>query len=324
MNELPLIPGNGDVPEAPFQSTPIYRTPGRRAGMTVWASGEVKHDEGTPLAGVIPTAPAGPASGPVTFMRAGTDQKIHSRQAQASDLVDLGGAIGVTSVGSALHNGWIVENEAGGYSRAGEAAAKAAAGGDNKADQQSDQQPDPNGFLEPMMVEHEAAYTEAAGKVGEVTFAALETVFTDPDITEIPETLVGNVARSLGVDRDEALTYVGQVAAPMIAQAKARVASLVGGADAVMSWARSDPQGKKLFAEAARAQVDRRDLSGYQALTVGYLEHLSETNPEALIAGLKEGGTKAKLERGKVLVNLDGSWSEFSSMIRAGAAKLGK
>jgi hypothetical protein len=134
---IPTGPRADDSQE-PFKSQPIYSRPGRRAGMSVWGDGTVKADEGTMSSGVIPTtSPATPASGPVTFMKEGTNQKIHSRHAQMHDLVDLGGSIGITSVGGALSNGWLVENEVGGYSRTGEAATGAT------SEQQADPRPTP-------------------------------------------------------------------------------------------------------------------------------------------------------------------------------------
>jgi hypothetical protein len=87
--------------DAPAEIPPLRSLPGRRAGMTVYANGEIEYREGTPSA--APTLPTAPAStGPVVFMKEGTNQRIPSRMAQMADLVDLGGAIGVTSVGSAL------------------------------------------------------------------------------------------------------------------------------------------------------------------------------------------------------------------------------
>jgi hypothetical protein len=338
-----LIPGNGqtaDNPDEPFVSKPMHRTPGRRTGMTVWSDGTVEHREGTPSAGVIPNAPAAPApsSSPLrpTFQNA-SGQPVLAKDVRPETLVvdpttgEVSSTLGALMAANLIRetkDGWELAGPDGKFVQTNLELLQA-----QQQQQPSDSVDQQDGpvvmsehgvvFDEPMMPEHEAAYTAAAETVGETTFAALEAVFTDPDVTEVPETLIGNVARALKVDRDEALKYIGNVAAPLVAQARARVTSLVGDADAVMEWARSDPQGRQLLAEAGRAQLDRRDLSGYHAVTVGYLRHLADTNPEALVAGLREGGTKAKLERGKVLINVDGTWSEFTSALRAGAAKLG-
>jgi hypothetical protein len=335
-----LIPGNGqtaDNPDEPFVSKPMHRTPGRRTGMTVWSDGTVEHREGTPSAGVIPNAPAAPApsSSPLrpTFQNA-SGQPVLAKDVTPETLVvdpatgevsSTLGALMATNLIRETKDGWELAGPDGKFAQSNLELLQA-------QQQQQDDQPAVTSqhgvrFDEPMMPEHEQAYTAAAEKVGETTFAALETLFTDPDVTEVPETLIGNVARALKVDRDEAVKYIGNVAAPMVAQAKARVASMVGegSSDAVMEWARTDPQGKQLLAAAARAQVDRRDLSGYRDVAAAYLTHRAQVDPEGVAQGLRAGGTKATVRGGKVIVKLpDGSDGEFTSMLRGSAISLGK
>jgi hypothetical protein len=110
--------------------------------------------------------------------------------------------------------------------------------------------------------------------------------------------------------------------------AKVRMASMVGeaGADAVIDWARQDPQGKQLLATASRAQVDRRDLSGYRDVVAAYLVAEAGRDPHRVAEGIRAGGSKAKVQDGRVLVDLeDGTgWTVFTSAIRGNVVGLGK
>jgi hypothetical protein len=113
----------------------------------------------------------------------------------------------------------------------------------------------------------------------------------------------------------------------MVAQASARIATMVGEghAEAVLEWARNDPQGKHLLSAAARAQVDSRDLDGYRDLVAAYLADRARTDPEAVAQGLRNAGTSATVRGGKVIVQLpNGTDGEFTSLIRGDVISIGK
>jgi hypothetical protein len=329
MSELPTLSTiptgpRADDSQEPFKSQPLYSRPGRRAGLTVWGDGTVDYREGSPD-GARHAAPVADASldavGPLQFFREGTDSSIMSRQAQLHDIVDLGGRVGRTTVGAAIHNGWLIEAPGGGFERAGEAAATSEQPSDSVDQQGAPQAPQ---FLEPLRAEDEQAYTTYAEKVGDTLFSAIEVALSDADLTEIPPRLITEVALRLGTDEAGARQAIGEAAAPLYAQASARVDSLVGNSELVFQWARNDPAGRKLLSAAMRDQVDRRDLGGYRDLAVGYLSHLAKTDQAALVAGLKAGGTEAVIKGGKVLVDLGGGdLVELESALRGNVIQVG-
>jgi hypothetical protein len=103
----------------------LHSIPGRRAGMTV------SIQDGVAVVEESENTPAGFARAvekqtswsrdPIKFYREGSDSQILARNASMHDTVDLGGLIGRTSLGAALHSGFLVENENGGFERAAEA-----------------------------------------------------------------------------------------------------------------------------------------------------------------------------------------------------------
>jgi hypothetical protein len=105
-----------------------------------------------------PAAPQTPATAPLIFRKEGTNTRVLAKDVGMADLVDLGGMIGVTTVHSALHNGWLTEVN-GSFVRVGEAAPAPTAA--EQPEQAVSDKGEPQ-FLEPMMPEHEASYTAAA------------------------------------------------------------------------------------------------------------------------------------------------------------------
>jgi hypothetical protein len=314
-------------PEHPDLAIPQLRSmPGRRAGMSVEMSGgqaTVVREADSLFGSPADNGPASPSwsRDPLKYMTEGTDSPIMSRDAKRSDLVDLGGLIGVTTIGAAVRNGWLVENEHGGYERGGEA--KAPATPRAPAAQQQDavgeepavaqqEQPEPQREAEPerSYLSHadEAMYREAEQLVGSQTFEAIKNIMVDPDIADMPEGLLNSVAQSLGTDLDGARQAIGQVATPMVQQATAKVEGMLGQgqAEAAFEWANKDPKGKELLRAAMRSQVQDRNLSGYQDVVAGYLAYLSDTNPQAVVNGIIAAGGKASIQSGRVIVHLGG------------------
>jgi hypothetical protein len=100
-----------------------------------------------------------------------------------------------------------------------------------------------------------------------------------------------------------------------------------GNADAVFAWARSDREGKQLLAKAMRGQAHDRDLSGYRDLSAASLAHRAKSDPHAVAHGIVAGGGKAKVENGKVLIDLGkegGGWTEFTSALKGKVVRLGR
>jgi hypothetical protein len=338
--------------------TPLPRPqlPGRRA-----FGGTVELSEGDSIAvftdhaknaqrGVyVPSQPPAPprvTSEPPIFMRAGTDSRILAKDARMDDLVDLGGAIGITTLGSALYNNWLQEKD-GGYVKSGEALppkpvrkapvkaealeadddAEVDLADDTPADTKSDQPAAPQRSY--LAHHEESALVAAERTIGEQTFSALEAALTDSagDLDAIPDALVTNVARSLGVDAAGAKAAIARQGEALSRQAHQAVASMVGDSEAAFNWARSDPKGKELLQNAIRGQLGERSLDGFKSVAHGYLTHLCKTpeGREQVAQGIRAGGHHGvKVESGKVLVDLGkagGGWTELTSALRGGAIR---
>jgi hypothetical protein len=268
-------------------------------------------------------------------MKEGTDQRILAKLASMSDLVDLGGVLGVTSLGSALHNGWLVET-ANGFEKAGEAlppkavrkapvkTAVEAADADAEADQ-ADHTPSPTQSDKPARayLDHasEAYLRDIEQQASPDLYAAAEAFLTNGE--EIPDHIMSQVAAKLtGGDKTAAQQVVAQAVQPFYAQASRVVEQAVGPgmAEQVFEFGRSSKQGQEMLRQAMQLQANERSTAGYTKLARAYLADLATKEPQAVVDGINRSGTaRATVKSGKVLVKLpDGTDGEFSSLMRSG------
>jgi hypothetical protein len=354
------IPGTGradDTESGDFKAPPFRSMPGRRSGLTVWGAGEVTKDGSA--YGPSKPAPMTPNTGPLTFERDG--QRVLTKDVQRSDVVDLGGRIGKTSVGAAMHVGWLVEGP-NGFERAGEAAAGTPAQQQRSEQPQQQQQPQqPAEYFTPEQIERARQYlrdnpdepvdyakllgvaegreylhhTEEASlrdfeqSIGTQTFANLEAAMVS-SLTEgnkLSENLVEQVAVSLKTDREGALQAIADRLQPLRAQAVHTVAEIFGDnyevAEEVLSWAQANT--KTDFAKALRQQLNNRDLDGYRELSRMWLIDAARKDPKRIAEGIRAAGHKVKVDGGRVLVDMGHGmgWSDLAGAIRGGVYVLG-
>jgi hypothetical protein len=342
----------GDAPEdapEPFVAPPPRpQTPGRRPGGTVELSDggatavftdhEVAGHPGVYVPDQAPVAPKVADASPPVFMKAGTDSRMLAKDVGMSDLVDLGGILGVTTVGSALHNNWLEERD-GGYVKINEAAppkparkvtkATKPAVDDADADDadagDTDTAPDtkstepPAAAREYLRHEDEAFLREAETAVGKDTYAAVEAFLTEN--MEVPDDLMARVASTVGGDREAARQVLASAVEPFYQQAASVVDRTVpGNSELVFDWARSDPKGKEMFKEAMKLQTNERSTAGYTKLARAYLADLAVKNPQAVVEGIRAGGNKASILNGDVFIDLGGKRGKTSFV---GAMKAG-
>jgi hypothetical protein len=197
--------------------------------------------------------------------------------------------------------------------------------GEQQASQRDDTE-QPADAREFLAHEDEAALRDLEAHIGEDLFASMERFIVEDQ--EPPEHLMASIAQRYDGDRDAALQALATVAAPLVQQATAVVEQAVGpgSAQEVFDYARSSERGRELLKSAMRDQVDNRSTKGYTALSVEFLRHLADRDPARVVAGLREGGSEAKVVNGKVLVNLGkagGGWTEFTSALRGNVVKAG-
>lgn len=324
-----------DEPQQPTRPTP--QMPGRRFGGTVVLSdGGSRAEYYDHSAQVPPSLYTGRRSEasyeePVTFYAEGTNQRILAKDVKPTDLVDLGGRIGVTTVGSALHNGWLVDR-GGTYVKAGEAAASgkpAAAQESNQARRPQSDQPsnddDDDDFssAERNYLHHadEAYIRDFAAHLGEDTFEALEAFLTSGE--EIPNRVMAQVAAKFGGDQQLARQAIGRAVAPLYQQAVEVVEQLVGpgNAERVFTFAQTNREGKEIAKRAMQAHSRQRSTAGYVKLARAYLADLAKKDPAAVVEGIRNGGGKARIVNGEVVVNLGkrhGGEVSFVAAMKAG------
>jgi hypothetical protein len=188
-------------------------------------------------------------------------------------------------------------------------------------EQQQQQQPEELDYTpEPLAPEVEAEYSRTLKSVDPAVGAAIENVLVDPTFDKIPDNLLDSVAKAHRTDRDGALQIIAKAASPFFHQASQTVDGFVGlGQSAeVFHWAKTDPKGKELLKKAGRAQMHKRDLSGYRELAAGYLAHIAEKDPEAVAQGIRNGGGKARVVGKQVIVDLPGHGeTEFLAAVRS-------
>jgi hypothetical protein len=309
------------APAAPFTPQPIM--PGSRSGGTISISTSSDGSQSFDYTGRGEAPKSGrpaPASSPLTFTRNG--RPVLARDVQTSDLVDLGGAIGETSVGAALNCGWLHQGS-NGFERAGEAAAAPR----YQAPQQGTQDADMPGDLEAQEVQRDLFDGQT-----ETVLEALQSHHGDAyrmieaALVDGKEPNLDAAAGVMGVGHDDLVGIVEQVRSMFAEQATRAVTEMVGDADAVFQWAVEDRQGKKLFRDARAQHARDRSLEGYARLAQGYLVDLASKDPAAVAAGLVAGGTPASVVRGKVMIDLGNGQGATSleAAFKSGLADFGK
>jgi hypothetical protein len=332
------IPGNGRAEPSdntPFEAPPLRVTPGRRAGMTVWAgSGEVEHHFSTPQA---PTATPS-SSGPIRpVFQTSSGRPVMAKDVTPETLVvdpttgEVSSSLGALLNANLIRegkDGWELADSRG---RFHEPTAKTTreqdqAGGD-KSDA-TDQQDTP-APVEREYLAHadEAMLRETETKIGAQLFANVERALISAEATEVPESIITSVAAKLGVDRDGALAAIAQHAQPYITQATQTIAAAVGeaGAAEALEWARQ--HAKHELADAMRRQIDSRDLDGYRTIGKMWLMAEARRDPHRVAAGLVAAGTRARVAGKEVIVDLGkagGGETSFAAALRGNVVQLGK
>lgn len=300
--------------DADAATTQSYATQSRRPGHRVGATVEIWEDaQGNQRMDYSAGRPTGsqslpaPTASPVTFSRAGVP--VLGRDVQMSDAVDLGGAIGETSVYGALHYGWLIEGP-NGFVRAGEAAQAP------QQDQQAPQQDRPSDPLAPEapVRDHlpgnaEAILSHIEARNGDA-YTAIQSVLISGKMPSDQDLDAAGAA--MGIDREEVSRLVHGSVAEFSKQANQAVSEMIGDPEQLWAWCSSDKRGAKLFETARRLQATERSLEGYAALSRAYILDLAETEPETVAAGLVAGGTKASVEGGKVVIDLGGGMGTTS------------
>jgi hypothetical protein len=361
-NFIPSRPGGtvwvgGDDPADTLEATPAEeftpqpQIPGRRGfGGTVELSqgGAIATFTDHAVAGkpgvYVPNTPPAPppaTSEPPVFMRAGSDSRILARDAGMSDLVDLGGLIGVTTLQSALHNGWLAEKD-GGYVKAGEAAPKAAPrkastpkAADTTDTDETALETDTAAEIDTKTPEQSAApareYLDHADEsmlrdierhVSPELYSAAESFLANGEMP--PEHIMARIAAHYGGDQTAAKQVIAQAVQPFYQQAASVVEQAVGPgmAEAVFEFGRSTPKGQEMLREAMKLQANERSTAGYTQLSRAYLAHLAVKDPQAVVDGINRSGTaKARLVGKDVVVDLgkrNGGEASFVSLLKSG------
>jgi hypothetical protein len=257
-----------------------------------------------------------PSSSPLRFSRNGVP--VLGRDVTSSDLVDLGGSLGETSVFSAIHNGWLTEGPQGGYARAGEASPQV-------SEQLSNQAPEVNSqsdFEAPVQDLLPATTEAILGQLQSAhasAYTALEAVLIAGKTPSAQD--LDAAGSMMNLNREEVAGLVNKVVAVFQEQANHAIAGMIGDPDQLWAWAAQDPKGAAL-AQAARAQQARdRSLEGYTRLTQAYLVALADRDPKAVADGIVAGGGKAHVEAGKVMVDIGpGGTTTLAAAFRGGLA----
>jgi hypothetical protein len=312
------------APQEPYTTS---RMPGRRSGGEISIStsqgGEqiFEYSSGRPAPSSPSQSRAAPAPSPLTFTRNG--RPVLAREASMSDVVDLGGAIGETSVGAALHNGWLAQG-ANGFER-GEAASLKA---DTQADQQADtQDSEPGDDMEEQDApvqrdlfddQSEAVIEQLQSRHG-AAYRKVESALVDGRLPDLDD-----VARSIGASTEDVERIVSQVAQKFTDQANQALTEMVGDADAVWNWTASDSRGTKLLKEARATLARDRSLEGFAKLSREFLVDLAKRDPAAVADGLRAGGTPARVVRGQVMIGEGKDETTLAAAFRSGLTSFKK